>query len=262
MPKANRKAKVIQAAVRAAYSVVAKTAGKTSAAGACCAPSCCGPESVRPSDYSRDEIAAVPPGAYLGQGSGVPVRYAGLRAGEVVVDLGAGAGMDSFLAANEVGPTGRVHGFDMTPAMIRRARENAKRGSYANVMFERAQIESLPIASAAADAAISNCVINLSPDKPAVFAEIFRGLKPGGRLSIADIVLRGEEDSVSALRKKASAVGWCACVLGALEEKEYLATIRGAGFKDVRIVAERPAQSQPGGEVKAVAVTVTASKPA
>jgi arsenite methyltransferase len=257
MRKANRKEKLIHAAVRAAYSVVAKTAGKKGAAASCCLPS-----AAKPADYSREDIAAVPPGAYLGQGSGAPVRHAGLRPGEVVVDLGSGAGMDSFLAANEVGPGGRVYGFDMTPAMIRRARENASRGGYQNVTFDEAQIESLPLATATADAAISNCVINLSPDKPAVFTEIFRTLKPGGRLSIADIVLRGEADSVRTLRKKATAAGWCACVLGALEEKEYLATIRGAGFKDVHIVAERPAQLQPGGEVRAVAVTVTASKPA
>jgi ubiquinone/menaquinone biosynthesis C-methylase UbiE len=190
------------------------------------------------------------------------VRYADLRPGEVVVDLGAGAGMDSFLAANRVGPSGRVYGYDLTEDMVERAKRNASAGNYANIAFARADIENLPLGDAAADAAISNCVINLTPDKAAVYTEIFRVLRPGGRLSVADIVLRGSPEAIQGFRKKIPLEGWCACVSGALAEQECLATIRSAGFTDVRLVAERPAQLQPGGEVAAVAVTITARKPA
>jgi len=205
-------------------------------------------------------LAAVPKEAYLGEGSGVPVRYAELQPGEVVVDLGAGAGMDCFLAANLVGPTGRVYGYDLTPEMIERAQRNAAAGNYTNVTFARADIERLPLESGTADAAISNCVINLAPDKVAVFAEIFRVLRPRGRVSVADIVLRGTREAICDFREKSGPEGWCECVSGALAEEEYFAAIRGAGFADVRLVAERPAMSQPGGAVSAVAVTITARK--
>ncbi len=245
----------IHEVIKAAYGAVARTRGEGSPA------ACCGAEVTRPSDYSPEELAAVPKGAYLGEGSGAPVRYAELLPGEVVVDLGAGAGMDSFLAANRVGPAGRVHGYDLTPEMVERARRNAAAGNYGNVEFAGAEIERLPLPSGAAAAAISNCVINLAPDKPAVFAEIFRVLRPGGRLSIADIVLRGAPEDVRGFRQKAGAESWCACVAGALAEQEYFAAIRGAGFAGVRLVAERPAQLQPGGEIAAVAVTITARKP-
>ena len=246
----------IHAVITAAYGAVAQTRGDAAPA------ACCLAEPTRVSDYTPEELASVPRGAYLGEGSGAPVRYAGLQLGEVVVDLGAGAGMDSFLAANRTGPSGRVYGYDLTPAMVERAERNAAAGGYANVVFARADIERLPLGSGAADAAISNCVINLAPDKAAVFAEIFRVLRSGGRISVADIVLRGAPEAVRDFRQQVGMEGWCACVSGALEEQEYLATIRGAGFTDVRLVAERPAQSQPGGSVAAVAVTITARKPA
>lgn len=246
----------IHAVVTAAYGAVARMRDDA-------APTaCCSTGLAAASDYTPQELASVPRGAYLGEGSGAPVRSAGLQPGEVVVDLGAGAGMDSFLAANRVGPRGRVYGYDLTAAMVERAQRNAAAGGYANVEFARADIEHLPLESAAADAAISNCVINLAPDKPAVFAEIFRVLRPGGRLSVADIVLRGAADAIQGLRQQAGAEGWCACVAGALEEQGYFAAIRGAGFADVRLVSERPAQSQPGDEASAVAVTITARKPA
>ncbi|HJY88462.1 MAG TPA: methyltransferase domain-containing protein, partial [Candidatus Acidoferrales bacterium] len=208
-----------------------------------------------------EELASVPRGAYLGEGSGAPVRYANLEPGEVVVDLGAGAGMDSFLAANQVGPGGRVYGYDLTEEMLDRARRNAPSGNYAQVTFARADIEQLPLADGAVDAAISNCVINLAPDKAAVYREIFRVLRPSGRLSVADIVLRGESEAIQRFRERANLESWCACVSGALEEQEYLTTIRGAGFTDVQLVAERPAESEPGGGLAAVAVTLTARKP-
>jgi len=254
---ATMKKEEIHRVVQTAYGAVARTVGKTAPVEACCTPSI-----SAVSDYSAEELASVPRGAYLGEGSGVPVRHAKLKPGETVVDLGAGAGMDSFLAANAVGPTGRVRGFDLTPEMLERARQNAAEGGYANISFDRADIEHLPLPADSADAAISNCVINLTPDKAAVYREIFRVLKPGGRLSVADIVMRGTPEALEVFRRQASAGSWCACVAGALEQEEYFQAIRGAGFTDLRIAAERPAMSQPGGELAAVAITVTARKPA
>jgi len=250
---ANKKA--IHGAVTAVYGEVARTREQGEQA------ACCRAGSNPPSDYSPEELAAVPQGAYLGEGSGAPARYADLRPGEIVVDLGAGAGMDSFLAANAVGPAGRIYGLDLTEDMLQRARRNAAEGNYTHVAFEQADIERLPLPNSAADVAISNCVINLVPDKPAAFAEIFRVLRPGGRLSIADIVLRGESTVIRAFREKSGPEAWCACVSGALEEQDYLSAIRAVGFTDLKIVAERPAQTQPGGNVKAVAITLTARKP-
>ena len=256
MSKTTDRSEPILDAVRAAYGAVARTRSEVNAPAACC-----GSASVA-SDYSADELASVPEGAYLGEGSGAPVRYAGLAPGHVVVDLGSGAGMDSFLAAQRVGPSGRVLGFDLTPEMVERARRIASASSFQNVSFERADIAHLPLSDQTADAAVSNCVINLAPDKAAVYAELFRVLKPGGRISVADIVLRGPLDQVRSLAQRANVATWCACVSGALEEQEYLATIRAAGFRKIQLAAERPAQSQPGGSVRAVAVTLTAEKPA
>jgi SAM-dependent methyltransferase len=255
MSTAGSKREEIHAAVQAAYGAVARSRSETPRDPCCSLPVLLG-------DYLPEELAAVPRDAYLGAGSGTPVRSAGLQPGEIVVDLGAGAGMDSFLAANQVGPSGRVYGFDLTSEMVERARHNASAGHYANVRFEKADIEHLPLPDGAADAAISNCVINLTPDKSAVYAEVFRVLRPGGRLSISDIVLRGAPEAVRAFRQQAGPENWCACVSGALAEEEYLSAIRGAGFADVRVVAERLAFSQPGGGLTAVAVTITGRKPA
>lgn len=253
----------IHQAVQEQYGALARTHGKRQGAESCCGPTCCSTTPAQQSpDYSNEEVASVPPGAYLGAGSGNPVRHAALKPGEVVIDLGAGAGMDTFLAANAVGAAGRVHGFDLTPDMLDRARSNAATAGYANVIFERADIERLPFTDDAADAAISNCVINLAPDKAAVYREIFRALKSGGRFSIADIVLRGPTAALEAFRNAIHKDNWCGCVSGALSQEEYLSAIRAAGFSDVRIVAERPAESQPGGNLQAVAVTITGQKPA
>jgi len=243
----------IHQAVATAYGELARTGGQMPTG-------CCTVELPASFDYSAEELASVPPGAYLGAGSGNPVRHAGLQPGETVVDLGSGAGIDCFLAANRVGPSGRVHGFDLTPEMIARARQNAA-GKYANVSFEQAKIEHLPLAPGTADVAISNCVINLSPDKSKVFAEIFRVLRPGGRISISDIVLRGDADIVEIFRRNPELKKWCACVLGALRQEQYLEVIRAAGFVDVKLVSERPAMSQPCSDVAAVAITLTARKP-
>lgn len=251
---------------RAAYGEVARTRDAHTAA-ACCAPPSHGP------DYSQEEIASVPEGAYLGEGSGNPVRAAQLQPGERVVDLGCGAGMDTFLAANQVGKAGHVIGLDMTPEMLERARANAARSDYPQVEFRQADIEHLPLHPNSAEVVLSNCVINLAPDKAAVYREIFRVLKPGGRFAIADIVLRGDAGLVHQAAEKLAPGS---CVVSALEENKYLAVIKAAGFEDVTVVAERPALSQPqvaeaarklgfdpeDKRVSAEAVTLVGRKPA
>lgn len=186
--------------------------------------------------YSEEELHRVPEGADLGLGCGNPVALASLREGETVLDLGSGAGLDVFLAASTVGKNGRVIGVDMTAAMIERARENAKRGNYENVEFRLGENEDLPLADNTADVVISNCVINLSPDKPRVFREAFRVLKPGGRLMISDLMLLRElPDPV-----KRSVEAYVGCVAGAMLRDEYVGAIRAAGFRDIRILQEVP----------------------
>jgi arsenite methyltransferase len=172
----------------------------------------------------------VPEGANLGLGCGNPVALASLKKGEVVLDLGAGAGLDCFLAANKVGKTGKVIGVDMTPEMIDAARGNAQKNNYKNVEFRLGEIENLPVADNFVDVIISNCVINLSPDKPRVFQEAYRALKPGGRLMVSDMVLLKElpkaiKDSVEA---------YVGCIAGASMKDDYLKLIKDAGFKSVK----------------------------
>lgn len=238
--------------IRAAYGEIARTRNTESSV------PCCAPPDHEP-DYSHQEIASVPEGAFLGAGSGNPVRVAGLRSGEVVIDLGSGAGMDVFLAANRVGKSGRVIGVDMTPPMLQRARVTAAGGDYPQVEFLQADIESLPLASAVADVVLSNCVINLAPDKAAVYREIYRVLKPGGRFAIADIVLQGPPALIPQAVKGLPA---CGCIATALEENAYLDAIRAAGFEAVELLAQRPALAQPlNGLVRAHAVTLVGQKP-
>lgn len=207
----------------------------------CCGPinSCCGPTNLaeevsKKIGYSNEEIKAVPEGANLGLGCGNPIALASLKEGEIVLDLGSGAGFDAFLAAQKVGENGRVIGVDMTPEMIKKARENAKKGNYKNVEFRLGEIEKLPADDNTIDVVISNCVINLSPDKKNVFKEAFRVLKPGGRLMISDIVLLKElpdfiKDSVEA---------YTGCISGAILKVEYIKIIKETGFQDVKIVDE------------------------
>ena len=180
--------------------------------------------------YSSDEIGSVPDGANLGLGCGNPNALAALQPGETVLDLGSGAGFDALIAAPRVGPTGRVIGVDMTQEMLERARINAVEAGYAGtVEFREGTIEALPVAAGTVDVIISNCVINLSPAKPAVFREAFRVLKPGGRLALSDIVL--SEPLPEDLRDMAA--GYVACLSGALQESEYVAAMTAAGFEDV-----------------------------
>ncbi len=225
----------IRKSVRDGYGRIAKTAGT------CCFPmdSCCGSNQTvdiisRDIGYSDDDLKNVPEGANLGLGCGNPIAIASLQEGETVIDLGSGAGFDCFLAAREVGQSGRVIGVDMTQEMLDKARQNARKGGYANVEFRLGEIENLPIADNFADIIISNCVINLSPDKERVFREAFRVLKPGGRLMVSDIVLlKPLPDSV-----KSSIAAYIGCVSGADLKQDYLKAIREAGFQDVQIIGE------------------------
>ncbi|TKJ41918.1 arsenite S-adenosylmethyltransferase, partial [Candidatus Aerophobetes bacterium Ae_b3b] len=170
----------------------------------------------------------------LGLGCGNPVALASLKEGEIVLDLGSGAGFDCFLAANKVGRKGRVIGVDMTAEMIEKARENAQKGSYQNVEFRLGEIENLPAADSSVDIVISNCVINLSPDKRKVFREAFRVLKPGGRLMISDLVLLKELPDFI----KNSVEAYIGCLSGAMMRDEYLGAIKTAGFQELRIIDE------------------------
>jgi arsenite methyltransferase len=182
--------------------------------------------------YSAEELTSIPPEANMGLSCGNPTATAHLRPGEVVVDLGSGGGLDVFLAARRVGPTGRAIGIDMTPAMIERARANAASGGYSNAEFYQSTIDRIPMPDASVDCVISNCVLNLAPDKPAVFREIARILKPGGRLAVSDIALKAElPEAVS--RSMAAYVG---CIAGAIRIDDYRAGLLSAGFEHVEIV--------------------------
>lgn len=225
----------VKKVVREGYAKIARQGSS------CCAPltNCCGNVS-RAEDISRiigygdEELGSVPEGANLGLGCGNPVALASLKEGETVLDLGSGAGFDCFLAAGRVGEKGKVIGVDMTPEMVDKARENARKGNYTNVEFRLGEIENIPAADNSVDAIISNCVINLAPDKKKVFKEAFRVLKPGGRLMVSDLVLmkelpKGIQDSIEA---------YIGCLSGAIMKDEYLEAIREAGFGDVRVLDE------------------------
>lgn len=208
--------------------------------------SCCGGESAccggggaledisRKVGYTNEDLGIVPDGANLGLGCGNPVALASLKEGEVVLDLGSGAGFDCFIAASRVGATGKVIGVDMTPEMIEKARQNARKGRYENVEFRLGDIERIPASNDEADLVISNCVINLSPDKGQVFKEAFRVVKPGGRLMVSDMVLLKELPE--AIRRSVEA--YVGCIAGAAMKDEYLAAIEAAGFRDINILGE------------------------
>lgn len=229
------KDKKIKKYVKDSYAKIAKQGSS------CCAPidSCCqSPDVVedisRKIGYAEEELKAVPEGSNLGLGCGNPVALASLKKGETVLDLGSGAGFDSFLAANKVGKSGQVIGVDMTPEMVEKARENAINGDYKNVEFRLGEIENLPVSDNSVDVIISNCVINLAPDKKRVFMEAFRVLKPGGRLMISDIVLLKELPETI----KNSIEAYVGCVSGAVKREKYINAIKESGFQEVTITDE------------------------
>ncbi|HMG84299.1 MAG TPA: arsenite methyltransferase [Terracidiphilus sp.] len=182
--------------------------------------------------YSPEELTSIPAEANMGLSCGNPTATAHLRPGEVVVDLGSGGGLDVFLASKQVGPQGRAIGIDMTPAMIERARANAKSGGYTNVEFHLSTIDKIPLPDASVDCVISNCVLNLAPDKPAVFREIARVLKPGGRLAVSDIALKKELPEAIAK----SVAAYVGCIAGAIRIDDYRSGLLAAGFAHVEIV--------------------------
>lgn len=255
----------IRQAVRENYGQIA-----VSESSCCDSSSCCTPTAQQPQllslqlGYSQQDLIAVPEGANLGLGCGNPQAIADLQPGETVLDLGSGAGFDCFLAAAQVGPSGRVIGVDMTPQMITKARANAQRDGYVNVEFRLGEIEHLPVADASIDAIISNCVINLSPDKANVFAEAFRVLRPGGRLAISDVVAFAPipdevRDDLALLSN---------CVSGAEEAGVVERLLQDAGFEHVRVDAKEESKTfmaewAPGTPITdyVVSATIEARKP-
>ena len=225
-----------RALVREHYGQVAKTDG-----GCGCGPGCCGGGATASTDlgYDAAELAELPKGADMGLGCGTPLAFAALREGEVVLDLGSGGGIDAFLAGRQVGSAGKVIGVDMTPEMLAKARNNATRVSASNVEFRLGEIESLPVGDRSIDVVVSNCVINLSPDKTSVFREAFRVLRPGGRLAISDIVASAPlpkhiKDDPAALS---------GCIAGAPAIDDLRANLEAAGFAGVHIEINEASRS-------------------
>ncbi len=225
-------AEEIRELVRERYAEIARDGGVNSTAG------CCGPQPAQIAQrigYTAEDTAAVPEGANLGLGCGAPLAAAALQEGETVLDLGSGAGFDAFLAAQAVGPNGRVIGVDMTDEMLAKARANAQRAGVGNVEFRKGYIEALPVEDASVDVVLSNCVINLVPDKAAVYREVARVLRAGGRMVISDVVLN--EPLPEAIASDVAAL--TGCVAGAALRDQYLATIAAAGLTDMEILSDK-----------------------
>ena len=252
----NRK---IKDAVKEEYAHIAERSQQD----CCSCNGCCGATSpsalAEAIGYTKKDLEIIPEEASLGLGCGNPVAIAELSEGETVLDIGSGAGMDAFLAANKVGINGRVIGVDMTEAMIDRANAIAKRSNYKNVEFRLGEIEDLPIDDCSVDTIISNCVINLSTDKSKVFHEAYRVLKSRGKLIVSDIV--SEKQLPNGIRESLDA--WSTCVAGALEQQEYLTKIREAGFADLQVVSNgefHQEDIESGELVKLLSITVKAYK--
>ena len=227
----------------------------------CCGPACgCGsatdPMSIAMEKEYSGADEQVLAAANLGLGCGTPVSFAGLKEGMTVLDLGAGAGIDVFLAAKAVGPRGRSIGIDMTDAMVSKARANRVKLGIQNAEFRRGELENLPVETETVDRVISNCVINLVPDKKKAFAEMYRVLKPGGTFAVSDIVSQGEiPDTV-----REDMDLWAGCISGAVEKETYLLWLRDAGFRDVQVVSERFYPSSPGIPFSVLSITVIGTK--
>ena len=224
----------IKKIVRDGYAKAVKQATSCCSSSSCCGSTSKAKDMSKTVGYSDAEMNAVPEGVNLGFGCGNPVALASLKEGDIVLDLGSGAGFDAFLAAGRVGKTGRVIGVDMTPEMFEKARANAKKGNYTNVEFKLGEIEKLPVDNNSIDVIISNCVINLSPNKEGVFKDAYRVLKSGGRLMVSDLVLAKNlpeeiKDSIEA---------YVGCLAGAIKKDEYLKLITAAGFQNVLVISE------------------------
>jgi arsenite methyltransferase len=250
----------IHESVRSHYAAIAEIAAESSAA------ACCGPAEPKTGHavnlYGEGALITLPQSVTeLALGCGDPVTLAGLRTGEVVLDLGSGGGIDCFLAAERVGAEGQVIGVDMTPVMIEKANANKARLGFANVEFRLGQIEALPVADGSVDVIMSNCVINLSPDKGQVFREAFRVLAPGGRISVSDIVTEGTFSDAA----RADATQWSACVSGAIDLNDYLNHMREAGFVDIETKEQVPAEERGvyagDDSVSVFSARITARKP-
>jgi arsenite methyltransferase len=225
----------LRAVVREQYGAAARrvNAGGSSS---CCGPSCCGPDPITSNHYVGDESSEVPAEALAASlGCGNPTALAELRAGETVLDLGSGGGIDVLLSARRVGPTGKAYGLDMTDEMLALARENQQKSGLTNVEFLKGEIEQIPLPDGSVDVIISNCVINLSADKDRVLGEAFRVLKPGGRFAVSDVVVRGPVPA--SIRRNMEL--WIGCVAGALDETDYRAKLAAAGFGEMDIEPTR-----------------------
>ena len=222
----------IKEVVKGRYAQIAKQDPESCSSCACGVSPLSQAEAV---GYSRGDLQHIPQEAVMGLGCGNPAAIADLKTGEIVLDLGSGAGADVFLAANKVGATGKAIGVDMTAEMVNRAEDIARVHGYGNVEFRLGEMEKLPVGDESVDVIVSNCVINLSPDKSKVFQEAYRVLKLGGRLIVSDIV----SERVLPAEMKSDPDAWACCIAGALEQQEYLAKMKEAGFKDVEVVASR-----------------------
>jgi len=248
--------------VREHYSKVADSNGRVGCAPGCCAP--VGKPTSAALGYSAEDLASVPEGADMGLGCGNPQAIAGLRPGETVLDLGSGGGFDCFLAAKQVGSSGSVIGVDMTPQMVSKARDNARKVGATNVEFRLGEIEHLPLADGLVDVILSNCVINLSPSKPDVFREAFRVLKAGGRLAVSDVVATGPIPD----EFRSTAAALSGCVGGATDRAELERMLTEAGFSEIRIIPRDESRDfikdwMPGAGVEnlIVSATIEAKKP-